>query len=323
MDAYILNIAAGEYLLWFAILHVPVFFFTMQQPDRHNYNLDWFVADSLIVSVLIVGWWGITGIDSPDIDNVTKAKIVLSISVFVFFIILKLHRKLAKENSARLDHEEYQRAKKLESDNLHQIEQKRIYAILTRVCDDALESFESMPSCLLSAEEHLDLAEAAFESGAFAPFWDSVEQATQMLGKYGEKIRKIKTHVDEYAAYAKRLEESPPPFSIVPESVTSMSTSNTSSDRLRSIVGKAQRNFQFATIYEQRRTNQLLVAGFKNLAQALDGIGFHIQSSIEDLNSTMKVQQFSNQKYEESRVKRHEQIVERLNNIQGRRSSPK
>lgn len=102
-----------------------------------------------------------------------------------------------------------------------------------------------------------------------------------------------------------------------------MSTSNTSSDRLRSIVGKAQRNFQFATIYEQRRTNQLLVAGFENLAQALDGIGFHIQSSIEALNSTMKVQQFSNQKYEESRVKRHEQIVERLNNIQGRRSSPK
>lgn len=322
MDALILKTAAEEYLLWFAILF-GVFYWFFFDAYTNYFDLDAFVKESLIVSGLIVVWGAIPGRNSPDIDNVTKAKIVLSISVFVFFIILKLHRKLAKENRARLDHEEYQRAKKLESYNLHQIEQKRIYAILTRVCDDALESFESMPSCLLSAEEHLDLAEAAFESGAFAPFWDSVEQATQMLGKYGEKIRKIKTHVDEYAAYAKRLEESPPPFSIVPESVTSMSTSNTSSDRLRSIVGKAQRNFQFATIYEQRRTNQLLVAGFKNLAQALDGIGFHIQSSIEDLNSTMKVQQFSNQKYEESRVKRHEQIVERLNNIQGRRSSPK
>jgi hypothetical protein len=49
------------------------------------------------------------------------------------------------------------------------------------------------------------------------------------------------------------------------------------------IVRKAQSDFQFATIYEQRKTNQLLVAGFTNLAQALDGMGQRIASSIDDL----------------------------------------
>lgn len=36
-------------------------------------------------------------------------------------------------------------------------------------------------------------------------------------------------------------------------------------------------------IYEQRKTNQLLVAGVTNLAQALDGMGYRIASSIDGL----------------------------------------
>jgi methyl-accepting chemotaxis protein len=52
---------------------------------------------------------------------------------------------------------------------------------------------------------------------------------------------------------------------------------------MQAIVRKAQRDFQFATIYEQRKTNQILVAGFTNLAQALKDMTWQLTASIDDL----------------------------------------
>ena len=53
--------------------------------------------------------------------------------------------------------------------------------------------------------------------------------------------------------------------------------------RMDSIVRLAQRNFQFATIYEQRKTNQILIAGFTNLEDALREMTWTIKDSINDL----------------------------------------
>lgn len=58
---------------------------------------------------------------------------------------------------------------------------------------------------------------------------------------------------------------------------------------MKAIVQTAQRNFQFATIYEQRKTNQILVAGFTNLAQALDRMTWQITASIDDLAGSVDV----------------------------------
>ena len=40
-------------------------------------------------------------------------------------------------------------------------------------------------------------------------------------------------------------------------------------------------------IYEQRKTNQILVAGFKSLGQALEHMTWQLTSSIDDLNSSV------------------------------------
>jgi hypothetical protein len=56
---------------------------------------------------------------------------------------------------------------------------------------------------------------------------------------------------------------------------------------MKSIVRKTQSNFQFATIYEQRKTNQILVAGFTNLAQALEYMTQRISGSIGDLANSV------------------------------------
>jgi hypothetical protein len=57
---------------------------------------------------------------------------------------------------------------------------------------------------------------------------------------------------------------------------------------MKSIVRTAQRNFHFASIYEHRKTNQLLVAGFSTLGQALGSMTQEITSSINDLGVSVE-----------------------------------
>jgi hypothetical protein len=59
---------------------------------------------------------------------------------------------------------------------------------------------------------------------------------------------------------------------------------------LRSIVRVAQKNFQFATIYEQRKTNQLLIGGFSTLAQAINDLGSRLESSLDELTSSVSLE---------------------------------
>jgi hypothetical protein len=65
--------------------------------------------------------------------------------------------------------------------------------------------------------------------------------------------------------------------------VSKLAVAATSAERMQAIVRKAQRDFHFATIYEQRKTNQILVAGFTNLGQALRDMKLQLAASIDDL----------------------------------------
>jgi hypothetical protein len=58
---------------------------------------------------------------------------------------------------------------------------------------------------------------------------------------------------------------------------------------MRGIVRRAQKDFQFASIYEQRKTNQLLVGGFASLAQAINQLGDRLQSSLESLATSISI----------------------------------
>ena len=57
---------------------------------------------------------------------------------------------------------------------------------------------------------------------------------------------------------------------------------------MRSIVRQAQKDFHFATIFEQRRTNGILVAGFANLGSAIEDMGSRIDGSIKTLTQTLE-----------------------------------
>jgi DNA anti-recombination protein RmuC len=154
---------------------------------------------------------------------------------------------------------------------------------LTALSEQAISLFESLPRHLSSAEKYLDQAEADFADGAFAPFWDSIENAAKELAQFVHVVGEINLESSRYTELVNKYEGTPPKFPISRWTISKLGVGTETAERMKPIVRTAQRNFQFATIYEQRKTNQILLAGFTSLANALAQMTSQITARIDDL----------------------------------------
>ena len=171
----------------------------------------------------------------------------------------------------------------------HRIEEQQGYRKQIIVLNgQTISLFESIPMHLKSAEKLLDQAEADFAEGAFAPFWDSIENVAEYLGRFDKSVRDITNNSSRYTALVKQYEDTPPAFSLTRQSVAKLGVGTATAERMQAIVRKAQRNFQFSQTYLQLRTNKILVAGFANLAEALAGMTSQITSSVDKLTSSVE-----------------------------------
>jgi hypothetical protein len=169
----------------------------------------------------------------------------------------------------------------------HKKTQQGYHQQMITLGEQSLSLFESIPQYLKDTESHLDQAEIDFAERAFAPFWDSIEMAVNTLGFFDKSVCQIKIDLSYYTELIEKYEEVPPEFPLSRQSIEKLAVGTTTAERLKSIARKAQCKIKFAMIYEQRKTNQILVAGFTNLAQALNGMASRITTSIYDLASSV------------------------------------
>jgi dGTP triphosphohydrolase len=57
--------------------------------------------------------------------------------------------------------------------------------------------------------------------------------------------------------------------------------------RLLQVIGRAHRDFQFASIYEQRKTTTAVIAGFRSIQEAVTRLRDDIVNSINDLQQSL------------------------------------
>lgn len=258
----------------------------------------------------------------------------LVITIVATAAVITVVTLLVKWQLARDADRQQQEAARDAQRRQHEAEQASMHSTLVGLVSTSLATFEAMPTQLQSAEASLDQAEVDFDDGAFAPFWDSVEKAAMSIGRFDDGIRTITLNSKQHLQVGKTYEATPPRFPISSSSVRGMDVASTTTDRLKAVVRKAQRNFQFATIYEQRKTNKLLVAGFQNLAQAIDGMGHRITSSIDGLGDQIsemssslgnQISEMSSSlsnslsEFNDQSSQRHNEALEMLDNIQRRR----
>jgi len=201
----------------------------------------------------------------------------------------KEREKAIKEAKEKRRQAEEAKRKAAEEERIrkHNEEQAGYKKQLFDLGDNLIALFEQMPALLKTAEKNLNQAEFEFSEGAFAPFWDAIEKATTTLARYHEGAQSIKINSSRYTDLITKYEGVPPQFPISQKSADKLSVATLTVERLKKIVRIAQRDFQFATIYEQRKTNQILVSGFTTLSQALDQMTWQITDSIDKLSDSL------------------------------------
>jgi hypothetical protein len=188
-------------------------------------------------------------------------------------------QEAAQQEQIRLEQE---RARIAEQERIRK-EQEASRRRLQGIVADSKVIAAGLPALVYKSQQALDKAEFEFKDGAFAPFWDAVEGAAAMLATFTNQVQMLDKRAEEYRVARLSLIDPPPVFDLglqtFPDALRVV-------ERLNGIVRTAQKNFHFASIYESRKTNQLLVAGFTTLAQALNDLGEKLHESLDRFCST-------------------------------------
>jgi hypothetical protein len=183
---------------------------------------------------------------------------------------------------------------------------------------------EELPSLLKKASASLERARTEFSSNAFSPYWDCIEQATRHLATFDNNIQQIQNYADQYYRILQDKKHNFPSFfperEIFPDSVPVIS-------ELYTVVRPGFTNFQFATIWEHRKTQNILIKGFSNLGDAISNMAAYIGSSISQLHDTISsdtaqmidqqiMSRESFERYSYSHVRLMEDQIKRLESIE-------
>lgn len=166
----------------------------------------------------------------------------------------------------------------------HAAKQKALYSSLMDLSSMSKAMADELPQILEKANLSIDKAEEEFEEGVIPVFWDEVEMAANHLAQYEFHLQNLNDKVIEYRSKSQQLDSNVQAF---PVSIKALPDSSNVAHRFRAVVRKAQKNFQFVSIYEQRKTNKLLVAGFSSLGEAIGGLGERLDNSLQQLTSSL------------------------------------
>lgn len=197
----------------------------------------------------------------------------------------KRRRQEAAEKLRRQEEDRCKQKAAAAEEHRRKAKEKRMFWEVAKITDSISGAFKGLSFCVLDSENALNIAENEFIEGAFAPFWDAVENATKALAQYhvnAEGIRKVLRDYDEQNRHSPSRLPLTLPFEKFPDASPAVL-------RLSNIVRQAQKNFHFSSIYEQRKTNQILVAGFSSLGSAIHNIGGMITTSIRQLAADMNI----------------------------------
>jgi len=209
-------------------------------------------------------------------DVVAGLLLLLGLVMTAGVVLLTARDKYRESSAAKAEHERQRRL----------MQQARNQAVQDLV-EKALRSLEYMPVHLADAERHLDQAEKDFRDRVFSPFWDAVEAATTSLAQFSQSVELITSGCIEYGQLVQGYEGTRLQFPIRSDSILPIGVATTTSERLGRVVRLAQQDFQFATIFEQHKTNRILIQGFNSLAEAIALMTTRLEEAIRSLEAAV------------------------------------
>lgn len=151
--------------------------------------------------------------------------------------------------------------------------------------DSLFKELRGLPLLLRDVDASLLNAEEEFGGKFYAPFWDNVEQAAIGLGAFNSSLSRIKSGVDSYKSMLFGRTHNFPALDIRSQDIPSPAQQT---ERLRQLVRSGQRDFEFATIWEHRKTQKIMLEGFRTVGEAISNVGLMVGDSLSRLNITLE-----------------------------------
>lgn len=117
------------------------------------------------------------------------------------------------------------------------------------------------------------------------PFWDEIEHAANDLAAYNDGIRRTSSNVPEYNRRARENSLSVPGLFLPHHQ---LSDARPAAQRMV-IVRRAHKNYEFASIYQRKRTNQLLYTGFQNLDAAITSLDVTLSDALREFSASVSL----------------------------------
>jgi hypothetical protein len=113
---------------------------------------------------------------------------------------------------------------------------------------------------------------------------DAVENAALHMSASNDKAKNSSQNASEYYRKLKGRKHTFPAFLI---QIRTIPDASSEIKEFRRIVRLGQTNFQFANIWEHRRTREALIAGLRTLGEAVNNLGAKLETSIYDLRQSV------------------------------------
>lgn len=195
---------------------------------------------------------------------------------------LERRKREEEERPRRIAAEEQARRQRLarEQEALRQAQLARLQGL----ANDSANLAGRLPDSLHKVNTHLDNAENEFAEGVFAPFWDAIEASANELASFDLDVQQVLKYREQYAQLGSELDGPKPQLALT---LNLLPDATHITQRMRTLVRGAQKEPNFAKIYEMRQHNKLLVEGFSSLGNALANLGNTVVDSVRNLESTV------------------------------------
>jgi hypothetical protein len=200
----------------------------------------------------------------------------------------------AQEAAAEAQRREAERlANQKAEEERRRLEERRLAETQARAAVSVAQGAAlSLATLLGGAELDLDRSEDELVEGQYSPFWEAIEEAVSQLNSFEKQLLLIEQQRTIHKALVPRCGHDTPPFLL---GIAVLPDPTQTYQRLRTLYRRAQKDRDFASIYEQRRiaskidrTNAILVAGFTSLGQAIERLGDRVEDSLHQLRVALE-----------------------------------
>jgi hypothetical protein len=174
---------------------------------------------------------------------------------------------------------------KLESERIrkqreeHQQRKKRLQEI-KRLETDIPLTFERLGHLSNKIENDSLEAEQLFDERAFDPFWQHIEAICCGVKKYNEEIDKLKENITKYDSLT--VNQGGDDSDLI-DAIESIPSLKKPIERVNNLLYEAHRDFEFATIYEQRKTQSYIYESFTDLKRSIETAHKDLTVAVKDI----------------------------------------